>query len=138
MGSSLNGESRLYERFTFIRDGIEDMFSYVFVDASFNAGGLMMELQRDYISVASGEGSRVSTLVRHGTAMEPALNFYTSSASGGATERVRGRDLDAWLEQMAADRPAFLKHLQALGVAKLPERQMMANTMSKAKRENRL
>ena len=54
------------------------------------------------------------------------------------TDSLKDESLDAWLEQMAADRPAFLKHLQALGVAKLPERQKIANTMSKAKRENRL
>ena len=47
-------------------------------------------------------------------------------------------DLSEWLALLGDARPAFLKQLQQLGVAKLSERQGIANVLAKLKREARL
>ena len=47
-------------------------------------------------------------------------------------------DLSEWLALLGDARPAFLKQLQQLGIAKLSERQGIANVLAKLKREARL
>lgn len=53
-------------------------------------------------------------------------------------ETLKSQALDDWVRRLEESRPTFLKMLQELGVAKLPERQAIANKLSKAKREGRL
>ena len=54
------------------------------------------------------------------------------------TETLKSQALDDWVRRLEESRPTFLKMLQELGVAKLPERQAIANKLSKAKEEGRL
>ena len=53
-------------------------------------------------------------------------------------EQLKTQALDEWVRLLEESRPAFLKMLTELGVAKLPERQAIANKLGKAKREGRL